>query len=79
MKSVLKPLPKSVLIPLGLTSAASATTGAVIQKKSFGSGMTTLIILYEEINDIMKITKSLEDTDLLIKVVSETIEKEAKE
>ena len=62
MKNVLKPLAKSVLIPLGLTAAASATDAA-IHKKMFGSGMcpsdlakqATLIISNEEINDIMKI------------------------
>ena len=43
MKNVLKALSKSVLIPLGLTAAASATD-AVIHKKMFGSGTTTLII-----------------------------------
>ena len=56
MKNVLKPLDESVLIPLGLKAAASAT-GAVIHKKILGSGMTTLIISNEEINDIMKIVK----------------------
>ena len=40
MKNVLKTLAKSVLIPLGLTATASATDAA-IQKKLFGSGMTT--------------------------------------
>ena len=40
MKNVQKTLGKSVLIPLGLTAAASATDAA-IQKKPFGSGMTT--------------------------------------
>ena len=35
MGNVLKPLAKSVLIPLGLTAAASATDAA-IQKKMFG-------------------------------------------
>ena len=59
MKNLLKPLAKSVLISLGLTVAASATD-AVIHKKMFGSGMTMLIILNEEMNDIMKIVKSLE-------------------
>ena len=34
MKNVLKPLAKSVLIPLGLTATASATD-EVIQKKIF--------------------------------------------
>ena len=45
-KNVLKPLAKSALIPLGLTATASATN-EVIQKKNFGSGMTTLIISNE--------------------------------
>ena len=40
---------------------------------------TTLIISNEEVNDIMKIVKSLEDSGLLIKCVSETIKNEAKE
>ena len=44
----------------------------------FGSGMTTLIISNEEISDIMKIVKSLEEFGLLIKGVSETIKNEAK-
>ena len=54
MKNVLKPLAKSVLIPLGLTAASSATDAA-IHKKMFGLGMTTPIISNEEMNDIMKI------------------------
>ena len=39
----------------------------------FGSGNATLIILKEEMNDIMKIIKSLEESGLLIKSISETI------
>ena len=76
--NVLKPLAKSVLIPLGLTTAASATDAA-IHKKMFGSGNTTLIISNEEMNDIMKIVKSLEESGLLINGVSETIQNEAEE
>ena len=76
--NVLKPLAKSVLISLGLTAAASATDAA-IHKKMFGSRTTTLIISNEEMNDIMKIVKSLEESDLLKKSVSKTIENEAKE
>ena len=76
MKDVLKPLAKNVLIPLGLTTAASATDAA-IHKKMFGSGFTTLIISNEEMNDIMKIVKSLEESRLLIKGVIETIRNEA--
>ena len=63
---------KTVLIPLGLTAAESATDAA-IYKKMFGSGKTTLIISNEEMNDIMKIVKSLEESGLLMKDVSETI------
>ena len=73
-----KPLTKSILIPLGLTAAASATNTA-IHKKIFGSEFTKLIISNEEMEDIMKIVKSLEDCGLLIKGVSETIKYGAKE
>ena len=81
MKSVIKPLAKSVLIPLGLTAAASATD-AGIHKKILGSGHnnnTTLIISNDEIDDILKIIKSLEDSGVLLKGISETIQHEAKE
>ena len=64
------------LIPLGLISAASATDAA-IHKKIFGLGVTTLIISNEEMN-IMKIVKSLEESGLLMKTVSETIKNKAK-
>ena len=77
MKNLLKPLAKSVLIPLGL--AAASATDAAIDKKMFGSSIATLIMSNEEINDIMKIVKLLEVSDLLTKGVSETIKIEAKE
>ena len=41
--------------------------------------MTTLIISNDAINDILKIVKSLENSGLLLKGVSETIQHEAKE
>ena len=44
----------------------------------FGSGFTTFIVSNEEIN-IIKIVKSLEESGLLIKGVSDTIKNEAKE
>ena len=78
MKNVIKPLAKSVLIPLGLTGAASAAD-AGIHKKILGSGTTTLIIPNDEMEDIIKIVKSFEDSDLLLKGVSETTQNEAKE
>ena len=58
MKNVLTPLAKSSLIPLWLAPAASATDAA-IQRKIHGSGTTSLMILSEEMEDIMKIGKSL--------------------
>ena len=73
MKNVIKPLAKSVLIPLGLTAAASAAD-AGIHKKILGSGTTTLIISNDEMKDIIRIVKSLEDSGLLLKGVSETIQ-----
>ena len=76
--TLLKSLAKSILTPLGLAVAVSATDTS-IQKKMFGCGNTALIISNEEMNDIMKIIKSLEDSVLLIKGVSETTENEAKE
>ena len=66
MKNVIKLLAKSVLIPLGLTAAALAAF-AGIHKKMLGSGTTTLVISNDEMEDVMKIVKSLEDSGLLIK------------
>ena len=73
----MKPLAKRVLIPLGLTAAASATE-AGIKKKIYGSGTTILVISNEEMNDIMKIVRALEDSNILLKGVSETIKNETK-
>ena len=71
-------LAKNVLAPLGITAAASAID-AGIQKKIHGSGTTTLIISNEEMNDIMKIVQALEDSNILLKRVTKTIENETKE
>ena len=81
MKSVIKPLAKSVLVPLGLAAAASAAD-AGIHKKILESGHnnnTTLTISNDKMDDILKIVKSLEDSGVLLKGVSETIQNEAKE
>ena len=76
---------KIVLISLGVSSEVSAAD-ADIQKKIYGSGhpsdlashTTTLIISNEEMEDIMKIIKSLEESGLLIKAISKTNKNEAK-
>ena len=77
MKNVIKPLAKSVLIPLGLTAAASAAD-AGIHKKILGSGTTTLIISNNEMENIIKIVKSFQDSGLLLKGINDTIQNEAK-
>ena len=71
------PLAKNVLAPLGLTAAMSAIDGS-IQKKIHGSGVK-LIIEQEDMNDIMKIIKALENSGILLKGVTKTIENETKE
>ena len=92
MNNVIKPLAKSVLLPLGLTAAADAG----IHNKILGSGCrhssssallhhpshninTILITSNDEMRDIIKIVKSLEDSSLLPQGFSETIQNEVKE
>ena len=68
-------------------TAATATADAGKHKKILGSGHdsssalhnTKLIISNNEMKDIVKIVKYLEDFDLLLKGVTETIQNEAKE
>ena len=78
LMKVAMPLAKNVLAPFGLTAAMSAIDGS-IKKKMLGSGATTLIISNDEMNDIIKIVKSLEDSGVILKGVSKTIQHEAKE
>ena len=77
------PLAKNVLAPLDLTAAMSAIDGS-IQKKIHGSGATKgagvkLIIEQEDLNDIMKIIKALENSGILFKGISKVIKNETKE
>ena len=66
-------------MPLGLTAAASAAD-AGIHKKILGSGNnTTLIISNKDMDDLIKIVKSLEDSGLLLKGVTESVQNEVKE
>ena len=74
MKSALTPLFQSVMLPFGLSVGMAA-----IQKKKFGSSTVVLIISKEEMEDIMKIVKSLEESKLFIEEISETIKNKAKE
>ena len=71
------PLAKNVLAPLGLIAAMSAIDGN-IQKKIHESGVK-LIIEQEDMKDIMKIIKALENSSILLKGVIKTIKNETKE
>ena len=78
IKNVIIPLAKSVLIPFGLTEASSSDAG--IHKKILGSGgHTTLIISNKDIEELLKIVKCLEDSGLLLKGVTESVQNEVKE
>ena len=70
-------LAKNVSAPLGLTAAMSAIDES-IQRKIHGSGIK-LIIEEEDMQDIIKIIKELENSDIFLKGVSKTIENEIKE
>ena len=67
LKKVALPLAKNVLAPLGLTAAMSAIDGSI------------QIIEQEDMNDIMKIIEALENSGILLKGVSKSIENETKE
>ena len=78
IKNVIKPLAKSVLVPLGLTAVASVAD-AGIHKKILGSENTTLIISNNEMEDIIKIIKYLENSGLLIEGVTKAVQNEVRE
>ena len=96
IKNVIKPLVKSVLVPLGLNATAPARD-AEIHKEILGSGHHSssavhncpspypshdnkkLIMSNDEMEDIIKIVKSLECLSLLLKGVIETIQNETKD
>ena len=79
IENVLKSLAESVLIPLGLTWSESAADAGIHKKLLVSGNMTTLIISNNEIEDIIKIVKYLEDSGLLVEGVTETVQNEVQE
>ena len=71
LMKVAVPLAKNILGLLGITADASAID-AGIDKKIHGSRTTTLIISNKDMIDIMKIVQALEDSNILLKGVTET-------
>ena len=64
---------------LGLTAATSATDAA-INKKILGSGNhTTLIISNDDMQNFLRMVKSLEDSGILLDGITETVKSEVKE
>ena len=64
---------------LVLTAAAS-TSDPAINKKILGSGNhITLIISNDDMQDLLKIVKSLEDSGILLDGITETVKNEVKE
>ena len=76
-KNVITPLAKSILIFLGLTTAAPAED-AGIHKKILGLGNITLIISNKDMEDLIKIVKSLKDSGVLLKGITELVQNEVK-
>ena len=70
-------LAENVLAPLGLTAAMSVIDGS-IQKKMRGE-VIKLVIEQKDRNDIIKIIGALENSGILLKGVTKTIENETKE
>ena len=68
-----------MLFPLGLTVAASAADAGIHRKISGSGNNTSLIISNDEMEDVLKIIRSLEDSELLLKGVCEKVKNEAKE
>ena len=79
IKNVIKPSVKSDLVPLRLTAAASAADAGIHRKILRSSHNKSLIISNDELEDFLKIVKSLEDSGISLEGVSETIKNEAKE
>ena len=76
------PLLKFVIKPLGmlgLTAAASATDTAINKRILRSGNHTTLIICNDDMQDLLKIVKSLEDSGIVLDGITETVKNEVKE
>ena len=70
-------LGKNILAPLGLSAAMSATDAA-IQKKMYGSGTKTVKFSNKDLDDMTKIVKALEDSNVLMTGITETLKNDTK-
>ena len=72
---IASPILKNVVAPLGLSAAMSGIDGTVLRK--IHGGGTTVIFSNEEIN-ILKIVNAMEDSDILMKGSTETLQNDVK-
>ena len=68
---------KNILAPIGLSAAISAT-GAAIQKKMYGSGTKTVRFSNKDLDGMTKIVETLEDSDVLMEGITETLKNDIK-
>ena len=64
---------------LGLTAAASATDAAINKNILRSGNHTTLIVSNDDMQDLLKIVKSLEYTGISLDGITETVKNEVKE
>ena len=69
-------LGKNILAPLGLSAAMSATDA--FKKEMYGSGTKTVEFSNKELDDMTKIVKALEDSDVLMKGLTKTLKYDIK-
>ena len=77
LMKVAMPLAKNVSAPLGLTAAMSGIDGSIQKRYMVLEDMNDT--RQEDMNDIMKIIEALENSDILLKGISQTTENETKE
>ena len=68
---------KNILSPLGLSAAMSATDAA-INKKIHEYGTKTIKLSNKDLDDMTKIVKALEESDVLMKGITETLKSDLK-
>ena len=74
------PLLKSVIKPLGMLGLTAAATDAAINKIILGSGShTMLIISNNDMQNLLKMVKLLEDSGILLDGITETVKNKVKE
>ena len=81
LPNLIKPaisLGNNILAPLGLSTAAMSGTDGAIQEKVHGYGTKAVILSNKDLDDMTKIVKVLEDSDVLMKGITVTLKNDIK-